>query len=653
MRILHLGKYYPPAIGGMERFLADLVAAQRRDGDEVAVLVHADKRAVPAKDPPWLMRCPVWFRLIFAPISPTFVFWLRRAIRSFRPDVIHIHMPNVSPFWALLLPSARRIPWVVHWQSDVEPSRIKRSLRLAYPYYQVFEKALLERAECILVASPQYLETSGPLAPWRGKCYVVPLGVAPERLPSVDPEGVGSLWTEGHVRLLSVGRLTYYKGFETLVQAVAAESGLELVIIGAGEEYAKLDRIIARTASHERIRLLGGVDDATVWRYMASCDVFCLPSRERTEAFGIVLLEAMRYGKPLVVSDLRDSGVTFVARDGQNAVLVPPDNVHEWREALRDLAQHPTRRHMLGQLGHQRYLREFDVNDVAHRIREIYGIALTIDSDAAHARDDASEDASPVAPEEDEAGESMHPRDRLLVVIPALNESACIGDVITEARAHGAIDVLVVDDGSTDDTAAIAMLNGATVLRAPLWQGAWGAIQTGLRYAVRHGYSGVVTMDADGQHEPAYLPQLMAAGETADVVIAACPSRGSRLRHVAWWYFRFLTGFALEDLTSGFRYYNAHACRLLAAEEATLLDYQDIGVLLLLRRARLRIAEIPVAMNPRRNGASRVFFSWWTVARYMAETSLLCLARWKPRVRHPSRQRLSLDDEAQSPARAP
>jgi glycosyltransferase involved in cell wall biosynthesis len=223
--------------------------------------------------------------------------------------------------------------------------------------------------------------------------------------------------------------------------------------------------------------------------------------------------------------------------------------------------------------------------------------------------------------------------ERILVVIPALNEAECIGEVIAQVRSHAGVDVLVVDDGSYDDTAAIALVNGARVIRAPLWQGAWGAIQTGIRYAVRHGYAGVVTMDADGQHEPAYLPALLEAKRSADVVIAACPSRGSRMRHIAWTYFRFLTGLSFDDLTSGFRYYNAHACRLLAREEATLLDYQDIGVLLLLRRAELTIAEIPVSMNPRRSGASRVFSSWWTVARYMAETTLLCLARWNKPIR--------------------
>jgi glycosyltransferase involved in cell wall biosynthesis len=229
------------------------------------------------------------------------------------------------------------------------------------------------------------------------------------------------------------------------------------------------------------------------------------------------------------------------------------------------------------------------------------------------------------------------PRERLLVVIPALNEADCIGEVIDSVRTRPGVDVLVIDDGSTDDTAVVAASHGAKVIGAPLWQGAWGAIQTGIRYAVRHGYTGVITMDADGQHEPAYMPELIEAARDADVVIAACPSRGSRARHVAWSYFRFLTGLSFDDLTSGFRYYSARACRLLAKQEATLLDYQDIGVLLLLRRANLRIAEIAVAMNPRRSGASRVFSSWWTVGRYMAETTLLCLARWN----QPSRSRAS------------
>jgi glycosyltransferase involved in cell wall biosynthesis len=617
MRVLHIGKYYPPVAGGMERFLGDLANAQRAAGHDVGVLVHEAARGEGLGDPPWLMRCPVWLRLFFAPISPAFPFWLARAVKRLAPEVLHLHMPNLSAFWALLLPSTRDLPWVIHWHADVELSR--PTLRLAYPHYRIFERALLERAESIVVTSPQYLEASQPLHPWRHKCQVVPLGVDPARLPEIDPSAGRDLWKREGLKLLAVGRLSYYKGFETLLHAVAQDRGHELVIVGEGEERANLERILAAAGNPPWVRLLGHADDELLHRLMASCDVYCLPSRERTEAFGIVLMEAMRYGKPLLVSDLKGSGVTWVARDGENAVIVPPEDVEAWRLALDALAASPRRRAELGQAGKARYLGEFDIRAVASRLEGIYRIALE-----AGLEDLETRIARGAPPD----GGNVPIPERLLIVIPALNEAEDVGVVISQVRKLGAIDVLVVDDGSVDDTAAIALAAGASVTRAPLWQGAWGAIQTGIRYAVRHGYAGVVTMDADGQHEPAHLPQLLEAARHADVVIASCPSRGSRLRHVAWRYFRLLTGFEIDDLTSGFRYYNARACRLLAMDEATLLDYQDIGVLLLLRHARFRIAEIPVVMNPRIHGASRVFRSWWTVMRYMSETSLLCLARW-------------------------
>lgn len=623
LRILHIGKFFPPTPGGMERFLGDLVHAQRAAGHEAAVLVHDDGRRMPGGDPDWVMRCPVLLRLAFAPISPGFLACLDRAIRKFNPDVLHLHMPNLAPFWALMLPAARRIPWVVHWHADVEVS--KWSLRLAYPHYQLFERAVLDRAEAIIATSRPYLESSRALGEWREKCHVVPLGIDASRLPSVDRAGAAARWTEGRLRLLAVGRLTYYKGFDTLVRAASGLEGVELAIIGEGDERRGLESIIAETKA-ANVRLLGEVDDATLRDHMASCDVFCLPSRERTEAFGIVLMEAMRYARPLLVSSLPGSGVNWVARDGQNAVAVPHDDVDAWRHAITMLSASPSKRQMLGHLGHERFQREFGIETVEARIRVVYETALAAVGAERRAVLRLDEKRMPAA-----AANAPTPRgdQRLLVVIPALNEADCIGGVIAQARAHGDIDVLVVDDGSTDETASVALVSGATVLRAPLWQGAWGAIQTGIRYAVRHGYSAVITMDADGQHEPGYLRDLIAAADRgANVVIAACPSRGSRMRHVAWSYFRLITGFDLDDLTSGFRYYDAKACRLLAREEATLLDYQDVGVLLLLRHARLRIAEISVAMNPRRYGASRVFSSWWTVARYMAETSLLCLARW-------------------------
>lgn len=216
-----------------------------------------------------------------------------------------------------------------------------------------------------------------------------------------------------------------------------------------------------------------------------------------------------------------------------------------------------------------------------------------------------------------------------IILIPAKNEIATVEKVILEVRRHFNAEVLVIDDCSTDGTAAVARAAGAKVLSLACSLGAWGAIQAGLRYALKHGYQGAITMDADGQHEAEALPTLLdaMAQSDADVVIGAFPQRGSRARRFAWSLFRSLSGLTLEDLTSGLRAYNRHAIRLLASHQATLLDYQDMGVLLMLHTGGLRIHEIPIAMKLRIAGHSRIFNSWWAVTRYMLSTVVLCLAR--------------------------
>lgn len=218
--------------------------------------------------------------------------------------------------------------------------------------------------------------------------------------------------------------------------------------------------------------------------------------------------------------------------------------------------------------------------------------------------------------------------DKVLVVIPALDEECSIGEVLAGIRAHCPHDVLVVDDASTDATADIARAAGARVLSLAYRLGAWGAIQTGIRYALRRGYAAVITMDADGQHRPKALNAVLRPlreGE-ANVVVGGCTDRGSRLRHVAWKFFKLLSDISIDDLTSGFRAYDLRAMHCLV-ENGLLLDYQDVGVLLMLRQAGLKKVEVPVDMESRRHGISRIFNSWYLVFRYMVNTSLLCVAR--------------------------
>ena len=221
-----------------------------------------------------------------------------------------------------------------------------------------------------------------------------------------------------------------------------------------------------------------------------------------------------------------------------------------------------------------------------------------------------------------------HP-DHRIVLIPAHNEAATVGAIVAQVRELWRCPVAVIDDCSTDATPQMARSAGATVLPLTIQLGAWGAMQTGLRYALRQGYRTAITLDADGQHEPKSIGALLEplANGRADVSVGAFPERASRARRIAWRYFRWLTGLHVEDITSGFRAYNHAAMTLLASHEASLLDYQDVGVLLILRRKGLRIVEIPVSMQPRTIGASKVFRSWMVVGKYLLQTSLLCIAR--------------------------
>jgi glycosyltransferase involved in cell wall biosynthesis len=605
VRVLHIGKFFPPAHGGMETFLADLVQAQRAQGIETAVLVHGRPLA---GDPEWLARVPVQAQVLYAPIALGFRSALARAIERFRPDALHLHMPNNAVFWALTLRSARRLPWIVHWHSDVVASRIRTSLRLAYALYRPFEEAVLARAVRIVATSPPYLAASEPLQPWRGKCVVVPLGLRPH-----DVEAAGSVVAapgdEGPrpLRLLSIGRLAYYKGLDTLIRAVAPMPGVELSIAGEGEMRAELEALIDRVKPAGKVanvRLLGPVGEGEKRRLLHDCDVVCLASCERTEAFGLVLLEAMRQARSCIVSNLPGSGMPWLVRESGAGLLAPPQDFAGWQAAIARLRDEPELRRRLGAAGRRAFAERFSIGACASALAVEYARAI--------------------------AGEDPIAADRLqdLIVIPARDEAGTIGPLVSQLQASGWRNVLVIDDQSSDGTGDIARAAGAMVMRPVLPVGAWGATQAGMRLALARGYHAVITMDADGQHEVEQIPELLRRRQQADVVIGAHPERASRLRHLAWWWFRRLSGFELRDLTSGFRYYNRPAMELMVSREATLLDYQDLGALILLSRAGLRIAEVPVSMSPRAVGKSRVFRSWFSVARYMAVTTLLCLSRW-------------------------
>lgn len=217
-----------------------------------------------------------------------------------------------------------------------------------------------------------------------------------------------------------------------------------------------------------------------------------------------------------------------------------------------------------------------------------------------------------------------------LIIIPALNESGTIAEVIRGIRENCNNDILVVDDCSQDNTGEIVVKNHAELITLPYNLGAWGAIQTGMRYALFKGYASILTMDGDNQHRPEHIPELFELIDRGnDIAIGSCLGRGSFLKQVAWPLLRKLAGIDIEDFTSGFRAYNRSAMELLLSNESFFLDYQDIGVLLLCKRNNLKVCEIQVRMNQRENGKSRIFTNARLILKYFISTLfLISTKRW-------------------------
>jgi glycosyltransferase involved in cell wall biosynthesis len=341
-RILHIGKYFPPHRGGMETMLRDQMNMQVRDeGLEVAAVVHSSERRlvdkVKVESFGYRVRHAArWFTAAFAPIAPLFIWSVYREIRTLEPDEIKIHMPNVSAFWLLLLPAAKTKKWIILWHSDVLPSQHTIGLRSLYWLYKPLETLLLKRASLVIATSAAYLNASIPLQPFFKKCVVEPLLIDTERFPRqlLSAPQPSKSSKEG-LRVLCIGRLTYYKDFGTVIRAISGIPDAQLRIVGEGKDKNRLIAIILELQLSDRVTLLGDLEDEEVWCQYNWCDVHVLSSIERTEAFGLVILEAAAFGRKNIVSEIDGSGTLSAAQQsGHEYLSFPPRNIEILRQAL-------------------------------------------------------------------------------------------------------------------------------------------------------------------------------------------------------------------------------------------------------------------------------------------------------------------------------
>jgi rhamnosyl/mannosyltransferase len=235
---------------------------------------------------------------------------------------------------------------------------------------------MLERAAGIIASSPDYLASSEALKPHSEKCHVIPLAIedpAPQGLPAAAPKS-----QKADLSVLAVGRLTYYKGFDVIIRAISKCPGVSLQLVGDGEERSTLEVLCADLGVAHRVSFLHHCDDDTLHSLYASCDLLCLPSIERTESFGIVLLEAMSRGLTCVVSEVPGSGMSWVV-DGKNSgTLFPPGEPEALAKMLNRLNTERDILSALGRCNRARFEKVFSLPHCAQTVGNLYTDVLKI-----------------------------------------------------------------------------------------------------------------------------------------------------------------------------------------------------------------------------------------------------------------------------------
>ncbi len=361
LKVLHVGKFYPPHMGGIETHLQALCGELRKSTDLHVVVASDDECGMEETvDGVRILRVPTRLSVASTPLCPAMV----GAIKRSGAEIVHIHLPNPTAVLAYLA-SRHRGRLVVTYHSDTVKQKVLG------PMFAPFLHRALRRASAIIATSPDYRRTSPVLARYLDRCHVIPYGIALEEFGSADPAAVAAIRRKYGERLvLSVGRLVYYKGFEFLIRAMRDVRG-RLIIIGGGPLHQKLGALIAELGLGEKVVLAGEIQNAQVTPYYHAADLFALASVARSEAFGIVQIEAMAAGLPVVNTNL-DSGVPFVSLHEQTGLTVPPRDSDQLARAINRLLDNPDLRMRLGQAARVRAGQEFHLDVMTARTLSLY-----------------------------------------------------------------------------------------------------------------------------------------------------------------------------------------------------------------------------------------------------------------------------------------
>jgi rhamnosyl/mannosyltransferase len=365
MKVLQVSKLYFPHIGGVEKVVQDIAEGLANKVDMNALVCQPKgKGKSEIINGVRVIRAGSVGIYFSMPVSLSFPFMLKKIGKKF--DILHFHMPfplaDLSYFWAR--PQGKVVVW---WHSDIVKQ--KNLLRVYKPFMMRF----LNKAHKIIVATPRHIESSPFLKNFRDKCVVIPFGIdlTRFRLNDKNREKIMSIRDMyGSKIILFVGRLIYYKGVEYLIEAMKKVDA-KLLLVGEGHLKESLISLADKIGIRDKIVFMGRIDDEDLIHYYHACSIFVLPSIANSEAFGIVQLEAMACGKPVINTEL-PTGVPWVSVHGETGITVPPRDSSALADALNVLLNNADLCAKYGQNARKRVEEEFTMKLMMDRVLSVY-----------------------------------------------------------------------------------------------------------------------------------------------------------------------------------------------------------------------------------------------------------------------------------------
>lgn len=364
MKILHIYKDYPPVLGGIENHVKLLGERQAARGRQVTVLVTNPaglKSVETIENGVRVIRAGRFATVASTPLSLALP-W--RLVRE-RPDIVHLHFPypvGEASQWLL----RRGTGTVLSYHSDV----VRQASILRF--YRPIMDRVLESVQAIIVASPP-MRNSAYLARHQARLRLIPMGIPVATFRDAEPGrsfAPGGARPEDAFTLLFVGRLRYYKGLDTLIRALPGIPA-RLWVVGIGPMEADWKALAQELGVAGRIEWLGEVSDAELPGLYHMADLFVLPASHPSEAFGLVQVEAMAAGLPVVCTEL-GTGTSYVNVDGVTGLVVRPRDPDALAGAIKPLIADPARRSAMGRAAQARAEKEFDLDVMVDRVLALY-----------------------------------------------------------------------------------------------------------------------------------------------------------------------------------------------------------------------------------------------------------------------------------------